>query len=239
MNVKLIDYPKDALALVATGARVCYSSDNIFSLNDKLSIDREACRKMIDKIFETGHMSCFEHINFTFAIGDISRIMSHQFVRHRIMSPHERSQRYVNLNRIKDEEFYAVIPEEIKDNPFAMDIYIKAIMRAKEDYNDLLELGIKEEDARYVLPGGTKTALIATFNGRSLIHFFNLRCCNRSQTEIREVAIEMLRQVREVCPEIFNRVGPSCFLKKSCPEGKMCCGKMQAVLSRFDHLGKI
>ena len=67
--------------------------------------------------------------------------------------------------------------------------------------------------------------MIVTFNARSLINFFHHRCCERAQWEIRDLACEMLRLVRNVCPSIFKSVGPRC-ISGPCPEGKMSCGKM-------------
>lgn len=224
MKVKLIDYTENAEALVAAGARVCYSGTDVETLFDQIKDSKEIQEKMIKKVIESKHMSCLEHIYFTFLIGDVSRIMSHQFVRHRLMSPHERSQRYVNLNKTDDGNHYCVIPDKITNDPIALSIFLDAAAEAKFAYDKMVGAGIPEEDARYILPGATKTALIASFNGRSLIHFLKLRCCNRAQWEHRKVAIEMLKLVREVCPTIFNNVGPGCYMDGKCPEGKMSCG---------------
>ena len=79
------------------------------------------------------------------------------------------------------------------------------------------------EDARYVLPNACETKMVVTMNARSLLHFFELRCCNRAQAEIRELADEMLRLVREICPHIFAKAGAPCT-HGPCPEGKMSCG---------------
>lgn len=233
MKVKLIDYTQNAEALVATGARVCYSATEVDKLFDDIKDNKETQQKMIKKVIESNHMSCLEHIYFTFVIGDVSRIMSHQFVRHRLMSPHERSQRYVNLNKINDGENYCVIPDTILVNSDALCVFLDAIEEAKFAYDKMIMDGIPEEDARYVLPGATKTALIASFNGRSLIHFLRLRCCERALPETKKVAIEMLKQVREVCPTIFGDVGPGCYMDGKCPEGKMCCGKAEEVKLKF------
>ena len=62
-----------------------------------------------------------------------------------------------------------------------------------------------------------------TFNARSLYNFFEHRCCERAQWEIREMADEMLKLVKEVAPTLFEKSGPPC-LKGVCPEGKMSCG---------------
>jgi thymidylate synthase (FAD) len=60
-------------------------------------------------------------------------------------------------------------------------------------------------------------------NARELMHFFTLRCCTRAQKEIRDMADEMLRQCKEVCPVIFAYAGPAC-VRGSCPEGEKSCG---------------
>ena len=70
--------------------------------------------------------------------------------------------------------------------------------------------------------------IIMTMNVRSLYNFFRLRCCQRAQWEIREVAIEMLRQVRAACPLLFAKAGPAC-LWGPCAEGAYSCGKIAEV----------
>ena len=77
--------------------------------------------------------------------------------------------------------------------------------------------------------------MVFTINARSLYNFFHHRCCERAQWEIRELATEMLRLVREVAPILFNNVGPNC-LNGACPEGKMTCGKIKDVREKFRNL---
>ena len=91
------------------------------------------------------------------------------------------------------------------------------------------------EDARFVLPGACETKIITTMNARELLHFFGERCCNRAQWEIREMATQMLKQVREVCPVIFDKAGPGCVGGR-CPEGNMSCGKAKEVIEKFSNL---
>jgi thymidylate synthase (FAD) len=62
-------------------------------------------------------------------------------------------------------------------------------------------------------------------NARELLHFFRLRCCTTAQWEIREMANEMLRQCKEVCPVIFRNAGPSCVSEGYCTEGEKSCGR--------------
>ena len=84
------------------------------------------------------------------------------------------------------------------------------------------------EDARYVFPNATETKIVVTMNARSLMHFFKLRCCNRAQWEIRDLADEMLSQVIKVAPAIFSNSGAPCTFGK-CPEGSMSCGKTRSL----------
>ena len=88
------------------------------------------------------------------------------------------------------------------------------------------------EDARYVFPNACETKVIFTMNARSLMNFFKHRCCNRAQWEIRNLADEMLRQVKEVAPILFQYCGPSC-VNSICPEGKMTCGKVEEVRKKY------
>lgn len=75
-----------------------------------------------------------------------------------------------------------------------------------------------------VAPEGEMTELVMTMNARELRHFFSLRCCNRAQWEIRDLAWRMLEEVRVVAPALFKDAGPGC-VHGACPEGKRSCGK--------------
>lgn len=79
------------------------------------------------------------------------------------------------------------------------------------------------ENARYIFPNSLETKIIFTMNARELLHFSSKRCCNRSQEEIRELAHEMLKQLKEVAPLLFKNAGANC-LRGKCPEGAMSCG---------------
>jgi thymidylate synthase (FAD) len=98
-----------------------------------------------------------------------------------------------------------------------------------EEYRFLSER-VPKEDARYVLPNACTTNITVTMNARELWHFFELRCCNRAQWELRAVADEMLRLAREASPLIFSKAGPPCVSRGRCPEGKMTCGRPRTEL---------
>ena len=79
------------------------------------------------------------------------------------------------------------------------------------------------------------TRIIMTMNFRSLYNFFSLRCCNRAQWEIRELACEMLRLCKEVSPILFAAAGPAC-VRGGCSEGVMTCGSAKEIREKFKNM---
>ena len=225
MQVKLINYTPNPDKTVAAAARLCYSPLGAEKLMQDFSPDEVA--KFLGKLLELGHLSPVEHISFTFAIEGVSRVLSHQLVRHRIgVSYSQKSQRYV-----KEDQFDYIIPPSIKKNPAGEKIFRDQMAQIQAAYNELLKI-VPAEDARYVLPNATETKLVVTYNARSLLHFFELRCCQRAQWEIRQLADLMLREVRKVAPLIFKKAGPTCVTQGICFEGKMSCGRVTNIQSR-------
>jgi thymidylate synthase (FAD) len=187
--------------------------------------------KFLEKIMSLGHHSVLEHVSFTFAIEGISRVTTHQLVRHRIASFSQQSQRYVSHK----EHFISIVPDSIAASGEARLIFDSMSDAVHKAYGQLIELGIPAEDARYILPNATETKIIMTMNARELLHYFALRCCQRAQWEIREMSIEMLQLVKRVAPVIFRTAGPGC-VAGSCPEGQFCCGQTTEVREFFKKL---
>jgi len=172
------------------------------------------------------------HISFTFAVEGISRACSHQLVRHRVASYSQQSQRYIEAKQLRER---VVTPRTVAERaPRLFDSFISA---ASDAYQRLVEREVPREDARFVLPNATETCLLMTMDGRALLHFFGLRCCNRAQWEIRALADVMLTQVRAVEPELFRGAGPYCYQLGYCPEGRFSCGRMEEVKARYEQLG--
>ncbi|ACI18385.1 FAD-dependent thymidylate synthase [Dictyoglomus thermophilum] len=213
MRVKLISYTPEPEKVCALAMRLCHYQGNIEELEEKLT--PEEISRLLNKAKKLQHMSIFEHASFTFYIEGVSRVTTHQLVRHRIASYSQQSQRYV---KIKDEY---VIPETIEKEEQRLNIYRDLINKAFEAYEELVKLGVPKEDARYLLPQAVESKIIVTMNARELMHFFTLRTCNSAQWEIRELAWKMLDLVKNVAPVIFSDAGPPCF-RGPCPEGKNC-----------------
>lgn len=213
MIVRLLAHTPDADRICAAAAHSCYSEDSAADLLE--TVDPA---KMLRHVIGMGHHSVIEHAVFTFSVEGVSRALTHQLVRHRIASFSQQSQRYVRLS----EPTY-VVPETVKGDPEAMKVYEETMDGIWDSYSKLIGMGIPAEDARYVLPNGCTTNITITMNARELLHFFSMRCCNRAQWEIREMADEMLRLCKEVSPVIFSDAGPAC-IRGPCPEGKKTCG---------------
>ncbi len=237
LRVRLLSHTPDAEKIIAAAAKLCYARADIDTVLDGLT--PEKTESFLEMLASLGHESPIEHISFTFGIENVSRALLAQITRHRIASFSVQSQRYV-----AEDHFEFVLPPAIEANPEAKALYLETMDELAGRYARLTELLMEGtegsqadkkkaiEDARFVLPNGCTTKMMVTMNARSLLNFFRLRCCNRAQWEIRELATQMVLLVRAVCPTVFKLAGPPCISGK-CPEGKMTCGKMQEMKEKF------
>lgn len=215
MKVKLISHTPEPEKVIAMAAKLCYSPVGTDEIEKDLT--DESIEKFLNMLLSIGHGSILEHASFTFSIEGISRACSHQIVRHRIASFSQQSQRYVKL-----EQFEYIIPPEIEKIEKAKELFIDSMKKDQENYdklveilfenhyNDLIKNGKNEktakrqaekkaiEDARYVFPNACETKMVFTINARSLFNFFEHRCCERAQWEIRNLVVEMLREVKRL-----------------------------------------
>lgn len=216
MNVKLLEHTPDPERTIAAAGRLCYAPVGADELFDEMT--GEEVTKLVRFLVKSGHHSAVEHAVFTFAIDGISRACSHQLVRHRMASYNQQSQRYVTYDNLN-----FITPPAVAENPAAAEAFDRLNKTALDTYRDLLDKGVAAEDARYVLPNAAETKIVVTMNARELLHFFSLRCCNRAQWEIRDLAIAMLDLVRGLAPTVYAAAGPGC-VRGACPEGTMACG---------------
>jgi thymidylate synthase (FAD) len=215
VKVNLLRYTTDAELLCGTAALTTTKSGRPSEIFEKM--DTETAKRIIKRVIGYGHDSVIEHASFTFSIEGVSRAMTHQLVRHRIASYTQQSQRYVTYDTLEN----YVTPPSIEENAEAKKLFDETLEKISEAYQKLLNAGIPKEDARFILPNAAKTNMILTMNTRELRHFFNLRCCARAQWELRETAIEMLKQAKKAAPALFEDCGPTCVELGHCPEGQM------------------
>lgn len=241
--MELLRYSEGPEELVAMAAKLCYSPAGIADL--KAGVTAEDQSEFVRKLTDMGHLSPIEHASFTFGIEGISRSLLAQITRHRIASFSVKSQRYVGEDSLdnsrRDGVFNYVIPPRIVElGADEVREYHRQMEMIQQWYDYWLDKlaahgDSAKEDARFVLPNAAETKLVVTMNARQLLHFFAVRCCNRAQWEIRGLATEMLRLVRQVAPVIFRGAGPGC-LTGPCPEGKMSCGKQVEVREKFSKV---
>ncbi len=248
--------------LIVAAAKLCYGYSDAEALLEKM--DDEKRGDFIRNLKSKGHETPFEQLTINFSISNISRACSHQLVRHRIASFNQQSQRYVDLSKGKKGEeavFKYVAPAKIRNNDKTLAIYQQKVEEEYNNYVELIETLTKTylselpddkelspalakiinsqciEDARYLLPNACATQLICQMNARALMNFFNLRCCNRAQEEIRELADQMLDIAQDVAPNVFFDAGAPC-VSGPCPEGTMTCGTPHQKIKIFSAKGR-
>lgn len=185
--------------------------------------DPNIYRDLIDLIVKDGRPRSLENISFGFRINRITLASLTHLVRHRIQSIIVPGLGY----GVRFNDF--IIPDTIMDDKESFDLYKKAYDNHIKLYEHFKSKLKNEEDLAYFAMAGMRLDVVTSMNARELFHFFRLRTCMRAQWEIREIACEMLSILRKKEPDIFNNVGPGCFMDGKCPEGKFTCGKMEEV----------
>ena len=225
MQVELLYHTPDPERAIATAARLCYAPVGASELME--TMPEERVKSVLATIMASGHFSTLEHASYTFAVDGVSRALTHQLVRHRLASYNQQSQRYVKFKN----GISVVKPETVAASPETEAVFDEAVAACEAAYQKLLAAGIPAEDARYLLPNACESKIVITMNVRELLHFFSLRCCNRAQWEIRDLAHRMLELARPTAPFIFADAGAGC-VRGACPEGKMCCGNPYPRVTR-------
>lgn len=190
MKVQLLRMTEKPMELISRAYRICYAST-------QKEEDKEL--EFIAACIKRGHTSPIEHCSATFLVGGISRPCSQQLERHRIASYTQESQRYVKFNEYEQGSIY---PPSIMENEDAVGIFARAENACFDAYKELLNEGIKPEDARFILPQTVCTRLMVTMNFRALRNFFSLRLDPRAQWEIRQLANEIYAALMQAEPKL-------------------------------------
>lgn len=191
MKIELLANTPNPETTIARAASTCY---------DSVPKELYKARKMISAIIKSGHESCIEHATATFEIDGVSRVLTHELVRHRIgFSYSQRSQRYVDESNPS-----FVIPQEIEENESARKLFLAQMESAWSAYKTLQTLGLKNEMARYVLPNACCTKIVVTADFRAWRNFLKLRLSKRAQHEIRDLANILLDKLIKIAPSCFE-----------------------------------
>ena len=195
MKVELLAITPDAERIIEIAARTCYQS------GDKMV--PEKIGELLPKLIAMGHESPFEHAYATFRVSDVSRAMTHQLVRHRLLSVSQKSQRYVS-----EASFGWVTPPSVSAGDLPE--YERDMAAIRDMYTKWKTKGLKSEDARFVLPNACTTELVISANFREWRHVFFVRCHRRAQWEIRDVCLVMLKELSRHAPHVFADVVAEC-----------------------------
>ena len=150
---------------------------------------------LLKTLMKNQHNTCLRFASAAFRITDISRVCSHQLVRIAHFGILQRSQRYCN-----EENTNFIFPDTIEDKRDAENVGKYFL----EVYKDLIAAGVKEEDARYILPGATSTRINMVSNFQGWKHLLHIRLNKKVQLETRMVAAELCRQLYELAPIVFE-----------------------------------
>ena len=199
-TTEILDNPDGTALLkkIELAGRVCYKSE------DRITDD--SAKKFIAGIIASGHESVLEHEKISVRIV-CDRGVTHEIVRHRIASYSQESTRYCNYAKDKfGNELTFIRPLFFAENSPAYKIWQEAMKAAEKAYFALIKNGNSPQEARSVLPNSLKTEIIVTMNLREWRHFFRLRTDKRAHPQMRQVAIMILKQFREIVPTVFDDV---------------------------------
>ena len=232
MEVQLLEATEDPEEVICKAARNDYmeefvgdeSFEEVMTTIEGETIEGKK-ETLIGHLLKQGHFGPFEHPQATFAVKGVSRSCMAQITRHRHVSFDVRSMRYVSFDDVDPEEVaegeLVVTPPSATDADWigrnqqggAVDdatvekreaVFQESVKRSVEDYQELLDLGMPPEDARFVLPIGTEVNMVMSMNARMLMHVADLRAAADSQWEIRDMTEEVLDLAKEWCPITFE-----------------------------------
>ena len=231
-SYRIVRSTGDMLDAIEEAARVCYLSEPKDTLelrefhtmiDQDIPFDKFVQKRFIEGLIKVGHQTPFE-------FGDIeieficNRGVSHEAVRHRLMSPMQESTRYCNYSKDGKHNGIGVIDPIFYDKEEAVryvkhhtdnslklmnkfDVWFECIRVAEWGYNTLLDMGSKPQEARDVLPTALKTKLKMKANVREWWHIFSVRAVSKAaHPQIREVMIPALEECQEKWPILFNHL---------------------------------
>lgn len=226
-KAKLISYPENPDDIVLESAIMyhyqCTEEQAKEILNKAESLDSNAREKMMDIILNKTENRELEHVNFRFQIPISLSILTH-LTRHRM-----HSLLVPEFVKMWDLNNY-VIPNSIKVK--YEDKYNEIFKENIKAYNEFLKEDIAEEDLIYFYLGGNMCNVITNMSARTLQWISRLRCCNKAQWQIRNIANDIVKEVKKVAPLIGKGLGPTCITNHVCNEGRESCGLIDNILNK-------
>lgn len=191
---------KRMMRTIERAGRTCYKSEH--------NISEGSAEKFISNIIKRGHESVIEHEKITVRF-ICDRGVTHEMVRHRLASYSQESTRYCNYANDKfGNELTFIKPcfwnEDTEAGKAKMELWKKSMQNIENEYNELIALGARPEEARSILPNSLKTEIVVTMNLRAWRNFFRLRTAPAAHPQIRQIAIALLEELKEKLPVVFG-----------------------------------
>lgn len=189
MQIELVDYTQNAEERIASYSAICYDADT----------GSDANARRIKKLLQLGHLATLRFAYATFLVEGVSRTCSHQFVRSKHLDFLQESQRYVDQSNI---EF--IIPSAIAQEAAARAAYDRVVAVSRYEYGHLRNMGIRKEDARFVLMEAAPTKFYVTGNFQAWMDFLRNRTDKAAQHEIRTCAELIGKELSLIAPNVFK-----------------------------------
>lgn len=188
------------LKLIELAGRTAYKSE------DNISDDISSAKRFVNMIVKFGHESVLEHSLLTVRF-TCDRGVSHEIVRHRMAAYTQESTRYCNYASGKfGREITFVAPSTLKKDSIEYFEWYQACDEAEKNYIACVQLNMKPEQARAVLPMSVKTEVVMSANYREWRHFIKLRCAKTAHPDIRKLALELLCELQLRIPVVFDDI---------------------------------
>lgn len=192
MRVELINYTHDPADVIGYMASICYDADE----------DHESNIKRARHCKDKGHLATMRFAYATVEISGISRVCSHQLVRVAHAGILQESQRYVKLSNIR-----YIFPPDWDNMPFWYKIlWIGSLELGSWLYEKGVKLGLKKQDARYILSQSCTTRLRMCLNLQGWQDLLRNRTAKATQWEARDVAVAIQNELHSIAPELFDRI---------------------------------
>lgn len=183
---------------------------------DKIKLSEKDKIDFMDMLLLQPHQTVLEYINTVWLIKGASRAFQQQLTRTRDASYSIQSLRIVPVNKFADNMDYTKSKKTIQSTT-ANNEYDKTMVIIQKQYNKLIAMGCPVEDARGILPLNVHSPITMNINMRGLYHMLELRFCENTQEEYREMAKQMKSEIeKKLHPAFVKPMKPLCFKAGKC-----------------------
>jgi thymidylate synthase (FAD) len=205
------DAPSDAEKLTEVYGRLCYRSFEP-GLNPNVTRVRDGNAKYLGHVLEVGHGSVLEHAVLNFIFADVSRVVTHELVRHRAGTAiSQESLRFVRLDQLS-----AYVPTHIRESEEGMEVFVKTFEQLEQLQQSLAELYAIDDEKKFdtkkkltsafrrMAPIGAATTIGWSCNFRALRHVIEMRTAPEAEEEIRVLFARVHEVVEGRYPNVLG-----------------------------------